>query len=99
MFVVINHNITDPKKWDEATSKIGPMVEHGQLPRGVKALFYLPSTDNRKAVCVWETDSLDNLKRFLEPQTGTAARNEYFQVNLEHAMGLPAHAPQHLAAH
>ena len=47
--------------------------------------------------CAWEADSLDGLKRFLEPQIGTAARNEYFQVNADQAMGLPV--GEHAAVH
>jgi hypothetical protein len=99
MFVAIHHNITDPKKWEETTSQIGPMVEQGKLPKGLKALSYLPSTDGRRADCLWEADSLDNLKRFLEPLTSKAAKNEYFQINAEQAFGLPGHAPEHAAAH
>ncbi len=98
MFVAIHHSITDPKKWEETTSQIGPMVEQGRLPKGLKPLYYLPSMDGRRADCVWEADSLDNLKRFLEPLTSKAAKNEYFQINTEHAFGLPEHAQEHVAA-
>jgi len=94
MFVAIHHSITDPKKWEEATSKIGPMVMQGRLPKGLKGISYLPSTDGRQANCLWEADSLENLKRFLDPLTTPAARNEYFQINAEHAFGLPAHAQE-----
>ena len=52
MFVAIHHNITDPKTWEESTSQIGPMVEQGRLPKGLKAVSYLPSTDGRRADCV-----------------------------------------------
>jgi hypothetical protein len=89
MFVVIRHNITDPKKREEATTKIGPLVEQGQCPKGLKGLFYLPSTDGRKAECLWEADSVAHLQSFLEPYVATAARNEYFQINVEHAFSLP----------
>ena len=89
MIVAINHNITDPKKWEEAISKIGPMVEEGRLPHGLKGLCFLPGVDGRRADCVWEAGSIDDLKRFLEPLTASAARNEYFQIDAEHAMGLP----------
>jgi hypothetical protein len=92
MFVAIHHNITDPRKWEEATSKIGPMIMQGQLPKGLKGISYLPSTDGRQANCLWEADSVENLKRFLDPLTTSAARNEYFQVSAEHAFGLPEHA-------
>ena len=99
MFVAIHHNITDPKGWEETTSQIGPMVEQGKLPKGLKAISYLPSTDGRRADCLWETDSVDNLKRFLEPLTSKAAKNEYFQINADQAFGLPGQATEHAVAH
>jgi DNA polymerase/3'-5' exonuclease PolX len=97
MIVAIHHNITDARKWEEITSQIGPMIEQGRLPEGVKALCYLPALDGRKADCVWEANSVEELKRFLEPLTSPAARNEYFQVNADQAMGLPV--GEHAAAH
>jgi hypothetical protein len=99
MFVAIHHSITDPKKWEEAGKKIIPMVEQGRLPKGLKALTYLPSTDGRKADCLWEADSLDNLKKFLDPLTTPAARNEYIQINVEHSFGLPVSKTERVAAH
>ena len=89
MIVAIHHNITDPKKWEEAGNKIFPMIQEGRLPKGLKALCYLPGADGRKADCVWEAGSLEDLKRFLDPLTAPAARNEYIPINAEQAMGLP----------
>jgi hypothetical protein len=97
MIVAINHSITDPKKWEEAGGKIFPMIQEGKLPQGIKALCYLPASDGRKANCVWEANSVEELKRFLEPLTSPAARNEYFQVNADQAMGLPV--GEHAAVH
>lgn len=99
MFVTIQYNISDRKLWEESTSQIGPMIEEGRLPKGLKPLLYLPSTDGRKATSVWETDSLDTLKRFLDPLTTKAARNEYIQINAENAFGLPVHEEEHAEAH
>ncbi|HTS16345.1 MAG TPA: hypothetical protein VMP11_02110 [Verrucomicrobiae bacterium] len=99
MFVAVHHNITDPGKWEEATSRIGPMVMQNRLPKGLKGISYLPSTDGRQANCLWEADSVENLKRFLDPMTSPAARNEYFQVNTEHAFGLPEHAQEAAGIH
>jgi len=65
------------------------MLEQGRLPQGLKGLMYLPGTDGRKADCVWEAQSLDALKNFLDREIGTAARNDYFQINTAAAFGLP----------
>ncbi len=98
MFVAIHHTITDPQKWDALATKIGETVEQGKLPKGLKALFYFPSMDGRQADCVWEVDSMDNLRKFIDPQTTAAAKNEYFQINTEHAFGLPEFKHEQMAA-
>jgi hypothetical protein len=88
MHAVIHHDISDPAKWDQTTKKIMSMIEQGRLPRGLKALEYLPSVDGRKADCVWEADSLELLKQFIEREV-TGARNEYFEIKSGAAIGLP----------
>ena len=99
MFIAIHHNITDPKAWEETVNQIGPMIEQGKLPKALKPVHYLPAADGRRADCLWEADSIDTLKRFLEPLTSKAARNEYFQINTERAFGLPVPAAEHAATH
>ena len=91
MFVTIHHQITDPKKWEKATTGLMNLIQQSQLPSGLKALMFLPATDGRRADCLWEADSLEHLKAFLEPETGQAARNDYFQVSAQAAVGLPGH--------
>jgi hypothetical protein len=97
MHAVIHHNVSDPAKWEITTKSIMSMIEQNRLPRGLKPLQYLPSVDGRKAVCVWEADSLDSLQRFLDQQTGGAARNEYFEVKDAAAIGLPKGEEHELA--
>ncbi len=89
MYVSVHHTITDSQKWDQITKKMTTMVEQGQLPQGLKGLMYLPGTDGRKADCLWEAQSVDALRTFLDREIGTAARNDYFQINSEAAFGLP----------
>lgn len=89
MYVAIDHTVTDSQKWAVGTQKLVAMVQQGQLPEGVKAVMFLPSVDGRKAHCVWEANSVDALKKFLEPEIGTAANNEYIAINAEASLGLP----------
>lgn len=98
MYVSVHHTITDPQKWDQTTKNIMAMTEHGRLPNGVKGLMYLPGVDGRRADCLWETNSLDVLKSFLERETGAAAKNEYFQIRDNAAFGLPGHEAVRKAA-
>ena len=89
MHAVIHHNISDPAKWVECTKRMMALMEQHRLPKGLKPLEYLPSVDGRRADCVWEVDTLDSLKQFIDRETIGAARNEYFEVKTVDAIGLP----------
>ena len=88
MHVVIRHSISDAAKWDRSVKNIMSMIEQQRLPGGFKPLEYLPSVDGRNADCVWEASSLGALQQFIERETA-GARNEYFEVKAEAAVGLP----------
>jgi hypothetical protein len=88
MHVVIRHYVSDSMKWDRSTKNIMSMIEQHRLPTGFKPLEFLPSVDGRNADCVWEAQSLSALRTFLERETA-GARNEYFELNAEAAIGLP----------
>jgi hypothetical protein len=88
MHVVIQHQISDPVKWNQGVKNIMSMIEQHRLPGDLKPLQYLPATDGRTAVCLWETGSMKALKEFTERETA-GARNQYFEVNAQSAIGLP----------
>jgi hypothetical protein len=89
MHFVIRHYINDRMKWDRSQKNILNLFEQQQLPAGLKPLEYLPSVDGRKADCVWEAESLWELRKFIDRETLGAARNEYFEVQDEAAIGFP----------
>jgi hypothetical protein len=85
MFIIAIHEIADPDRfW-------GGQLD---LPEGTTLHSIFPRTDSRKAVCVWESDSPDTVKRILDEQVGDASKNEFFQIDTQHAgaYGLPAQA-------
>jgi hypothetical protein len=98
MHVSVHHSITDPQKWEQATKNIMAKAEQGGLPPGCKGLMYLPGVDIRKADCVWEAQSIETLKSFLDREIGAAARNDYFQINTDAAFGLPSQEEMRKAA-
>lgn len=98
MYVSVHHNITNPQEWQKTTHNIMSMTEQGRLPSGLKGLMYLPGVDGRRADCLWEANSLDALRSFLDRETGSAARNEYFQIRDTEAFGLPHHEAMSKAA-
>jgi hypothetical protein len=88
MHAVIRHYISDPANWDRSVSNIMSMVEQHRLPSGFVPLQYLPSVDGRTAECLWKAESLGALQKFMDRET-SGARNEYFEVRDEAAIGLP----------
>lgn len=84
MFVVIQHQISDPKTFSDAAKKT-----LSNLPAGVKCHQALPNAEGSNAVCLWEADSIDIVKNIVEPAVGSMSKNLYFQVESQNAMGLP----------
>jgi hypothetical protein len=89
MYVSVHHDIRDSQKWDQITSKMTTAVEQGKVPQGLKGLMYLPGIDGRKAFCLWEANSVEALRSFLDREIGSAATNQYFQIDATAAFGLP----------
>ena len=40
-------------------------------------------------MCLWEADSLDSVRAYLDELSVGAAQNSFFEVGLEHAIGIP----------
>jgi hypothetical protein len=88
MHVVVQHRITDPESFFSGSAE--EVVQNA--PPGVHGRQFLVSQDRSAAVCLWEAGSVDDLKGYMEPLTGEAAENTYFEVNKEYTMGLPEEA-------
>ena len=85
MYVVVNHTISDPSRfWATAKSATSG------LPDGLKLIHTFPSSDGRKAVCVWEGNSVESVRGFLDPATAGVARNDYFEAPNKEGISLPA---------
>ena len=85
MKVVVQHRITDPDKFFSMNAE---EVASGGPP-GVQGQQFFPSQDGSAAVCLWETDSVDTLRDYLDPATAGVSENTYFEIDTERAMGLP----------
>jgi hypothetical protein len=93
MQVGIYHTINDAKKWEQTKQRVMSKIEGGTLPAGVKPVLYIPGINSKTTFCLWEADSIDSVKKFVDAESGTAARNEYFEVDAKNAIGLPEAAP------
>jgi hypothetical protein len=94
MQVGIHHTISDPQKWQQTMQSVMSKIEGGTLPPGIKPLIAVPAANRKLMFCVWEGNSIDAVKKFIDAESGTAARNEYFEVDSKNAIGIPeaAHA-------
>jgi hypothetical protein len=84
MYIVVNHTINDaPRFWATAQSATS------NLPAGFAVIHTFPSSDGRKAVCVWEAPSVEAVRGLLDPATAGVARNDYFEAPNKEGMAMP----------
>jgi hypothetical protein len=90
MFIVVQHQIMDPATfWKDPENFIKT------LPQNLKLHSVFGNKAGDVAVCLWECDSLNNLRSFLEKETMNISKNQYFEVDTQRSMGMP---DQELAA-
>jgi len=85
MHIVAIHEISEPRTfWGAA--------EGMSLPDGTSLHSVIPNEDGTRAVCVWESDSVDTVRDFVDGSVGQISNNEFFAVNEQNAVGLPGAA-------
>ena len=84
MYILVDHTISDPAAfWGSAEQVM-------RMPPGVKLHQTFPTRDGTKAVCVWEAESIDALRGFIEPLVGRVSRNEYLEVENKEGVASPS---------
>jgi hypothetical protein len=83
-FCVWHHDVRD---WDRFNS-MGDDIEK-QAPQGFKSIAYYPNREHNAAVCVWQADSLQNLRQYLDQRCSGLCANDYYQIDEQYAIGLP----------
>jgi hypothetical protein len=89
MFVGVMHRIKDPKTMLSRGEGLG---DPSNAPRGVTPHQFCPSTDLSVATCVWEADSVDAVRDYIDGTLGDSSENSYFEISTENAQGLPTQA-------
>jgi SAM-dependent methyltransferase len=84
MYVIAKHRIRDAEEFLSLAQ-----LAAEQAPLGVYGRQFCPSRDRNEAVCLWEADSVEAVKNYLDSLAGEASENEYFEVSIEHAIGIP----------
>ncbi|MDO8549018.1 MAG: hypothetical protein Q7S39_02555 [Ignavibacteria bacterium] len=65
MFISVKHSISNPKEFWSIAEKSLP-----NLPKGIKLHSSYPTADMATAFCLWEADSLDQFKKYLQGEVG-----------------------------
>jgi hypothetical protein len=91
MYVLVQHTISQPATfWNSA--------DPNNMPADLKLHHTFPTPDGTRAVCIWEAESVEALRAFLEPLLGSVSRNEYFAVENREGFARPSRVPQTAAA-
>jgi len=84
MYVIAKHRIKDAERFLSIAQ-----IAAEQAPPRVYGRQFCPSRDQTEAVCLWEADSVEIVRDYLDRLAGEASDNAYFQVSTEHAIGIP----------
>ena len=85
MYVLVQHYISDPARfWLDVRYALP------NLPPYLILHHCFPTPDGTHAVCVWEGESVRDVKAFIESYVGHVSRNLYFQVENRDGVAVPA---------
>ena len=84
MYVAVQHQISDPEAfWGHANEMVP------NLPGHVKLHQCFPTKNGARGICIWEGDSVDAVRTFLDGEMAKWSRNDYFEVENKEAIALP----------
>ena len=86
MFVVVEHTILDAPV---AFARGQNLLDGNGVPYGTRVLQFYPSKDRNAVFCLWESNSIDELREYADAVMGDSSENSYFEVDAEIARGLP----------
>jgi hypothetical protein len=84
MYVLVQHYVSNPRTfWSDVRSALPT------LPQYIALRHCFPTPDGTHAVCVWEAESVEDVRGFLEAYVGHVSRNLYFAVENETGIAIP----------
>lgn len=91
----VNWHCSHPRRrWSDAYVNPSPTFADipavaQNTPPGVHPAMFCPAADKALAVCLWQSESVDAVRDYIEAITGPASHNTYFAVDDSYAIGLP----------
>jgi hypothetical protein len=86
MFIAVHHTITDP---ETAFARGQNLLAGNGAPPSVRVREFYPSRDKADVFCLWEGESLEEVRDYVDSTLGDSSRNVYFEVDADIARGLP----------
>jgi hypothetical protein len=86
MFIVVHHTI---KNIPTAFTRGQNLLDGTGAPAGVWVREFYPSADRASVFCLWEGNSVDELRSYVDATLGDSSENAYFEIDAEVARGLP----------
>ena len=86
MFIIVEHTVRDAAV---AFARGQNLLEGRGAPAGVQVRKFYPSTDQSAVICLWEGNSLEEVRDYVDATLGESTDNLYFEVDAEQALGLP----------
>jgi hypothetical protein len=65
------------------------LLEGHGAPAGVQVRKFYPSTDQSAVICLWEGNSVNEVREYVDAALGDSSDNMYFEVDAGQALGLP----------
>ena len=82
MYVVVVHNIKNP---EIAFARGEKLVKNEDAPAGVRGLQFYPSTDGSIVTCLWESESVETVREYVDSTLGDSSENTVYEVNADEA--------------
>jgi hypothetical protein len=86
MFIVVEHTIRDASV---AFARGQNLLDGRSAPTGVQIRKFYPSTDQSAVICLWEGNSVGEVRQYVDATLGDSSDNVYFEVDAQQALGLP----------
>jgi hypothetical protein len=82
MYVIAHHRFTNPPTAFERGAKL---IKNEDAPSGTTGLQFYPSSDRSQAICLWETESVADVQRYVDDMLGDSSVNSCWEVNGDQA--------------
>ena len=82
MYVVALHEIQDPA----SAFPRGERLQKGEgAPAGVRVLQFYPSVNGSQVVCLWESETVEAVQRYVDDTLSDSSVNVCYEVNTDPA--------------